>query len=330
MTSEPSPALASSSSAYAEPFAELVPGAHIAFKISTNRVHATVLHVYRPFTMSAVLRVRVVEAHGTALAPGSEAILKLYNRRFLNNVREELDPPAPWSPELDRAYAQWLRDVADGKAQAVDFDDDTGSVWTYENLSVGSLEAYLQRLALRMHSRELHAYDVLEDLQGDLIPRLYGSVTYDSHDTSTPRAAVPGILIEHIPGPTMRELVATWTARTPSPPDAQLAKICDAAVDAVEQVAQCDALINPDVRVDNVIFRGFDDTPGRSPVVVIDFTEVFTRDGESDEEWRQTKVDNDEVGAIGKALTVKVATQVGLGIWTFHRILPITAAQLRK
>lgn len=120
----------------------------------------------------------------------------------------------------------------------------------------------------------------------------------------------------------MRELVATWTARTPRLPDAELARACDAAVSTVERLAQSDTLINVDVRIDNIIFRGFDDASGRSPVVVIDFTETFVRDDESDDDWRQWKKDVDEIGAIGQPLTVKVRNHVGVGIWTHRGLRP--------
>ena len=75
---------------------------------------------------------------------------------------------------------------------------------------------------------------MLAELQGDLVPRLYGTVAYRAPgDTS----AVPGVLIEYVPGPTLRELVATWATRTPRPPDAELARVCEAAVSLVERIA---------------------------------------------------------------------------------------------
>lgn len=164
---------------------------------------------------------------------------------------------------------------------------------------------------------------MLSDLQGDLIPQLYGTVSYCDASTS-----VPGILIDYVPGPTMREVVATWSARSPRPPDAELARACEAAVDAMERVAQNDALVNRDVRIDNVIFRGLDDARGRSSAVVIDLAGCVAQDDRPLEDWRQWKRDMDEVGAVGQVLTFKVARQVGLGIWTYRGMRPLTESNL--
>lgn len=315
----------STSDIAAQPFPEFVPGAEIVFDLAAKQVQATVVHVYHPFTMSAVLRVRLSGTQNIAgdLPPDSEAILKLFDRRFMNNDREDFRPPAPWSPKRDRAYAQWQQDLADGTVQPVDFDADDSDVeqsdWDFSDLSPGCLEGYLQHVAMTMYSREVHAYGVLSDLQGDLIPRLYGTVSYRDASTS-----VPGILIEYVPGPTMREVVATWSARSPRPLDAELARACEAAVDAMERVAQNDALVNRDVRIDNVIFRGLDD----ARAVVIDLAGCVAQDDRPLEDWRQWKRDMDEVGAIGQVLTFKVARQVGLGIWTYRGILPVLESDL--
>ncbi|EJD50587.1 hypothetical protein AURDEDRAFT_84326 [Auricularia subglabra TFB-10046 SS5] len=312
------------------PFADLVAGMELTFDLTaaseTISVQAMVTHAYRPFTMSPVVRVQLSEAQDADLPP--EAILKFYDRRTLINIREELRPPALWSPEKEYSYAQWLQDLADGRAHPIDFDEaEDDPEWKLSDLSPGCLEGYLHYTAAGMYSREVHAYDILAAFQGDCIPRLYGTLTY--RDSLTPAYAIPGILIEYIPGPTMRELVATWTSRTPRLPDAELARACEAAVDTMERVTQNDGLINRDVRIDNVIFRGFDDAGARAPVVLIDIAECLPHDSRPLADWREWKKRTDEVGAIGQPLTFKVARQVGLGIWTWRRMHPLTAFNLQ-
>ncbi|EJD50586.1 hypothetical protein AURDEDRAFT_160486 [Auricularia subglabra TFB-10046 SS5] len=289
------------------PFADLVAGAELTFDLTTTSatisVQAVVTHAYRPFTMSPVVHVHLSQAQDATLP--SEAILKFYDRRTLINIRENVRQPALWSPERESEYTQWLQDLADGRAQPIDFAEAVDeSDWSLSDLSPGCLEGFMQWTAAGMHSREVHAYNVLAALQGDCVPRFYGTLTY--RDSLTPAYAVPGILIEYIPGPTLRELIATWTVQTPR---AELVRACEAAVDTIERVTQNDTLVNRDVRIDNVVFRGFDDAGARAPFVVIDFAACLPYDSRPLVDWLEWKKDIDEVGAIGQPLTIKVARQ---------------------
>ncbi|EJD40535.1 hypothetical protein AURDEDRAFT_115824 [Auricularia subglabra TFB-10046 SS5] len=230
-------------------------------------------------------------------------ILKLYDRRFMNNMREDEDPPVPWSPEKDAEYAQWVQDVADGTVPPTDFEDPM--LWEREAVTGGRFEGFLQHDARKMYAQEVAAYGVLAGVQGDLVPRLYGTVAYRD---------VPGILLEYIPGPTMRELVATWSARIPRPPDSELVRLCEAAVSVMERIAPRYEIINHDVRIDNFICR---DAGGRSPVVLIDLAQCEQRGDQTDEAWREWKVNANEIGAIGQVLAQKVEQHVGPDVWHY-------------
>ncbi|EJD40536.1 hypothetical protein AURDEDRAFT_90941 [Auricularia subglabra TFB-10046 SS5] len=264
-------------------------------------VEATIVHAYHPFTMSAVLRVQP----GKADLP-QDLILKLFDRRFMNNIREDEDPPADWSPEKDADYAQWLQDLTIGKEQPTDFEDST--LWDREEVTGERFEGFLQHEALKFYAQEVAAYDVLSELQGDLIPRFYGTVAYRD---------IPGILLEYVPGPTLREIVATWTARTPRLPDAELARVCEAAVSVMGRIAWRYEIINLDVRIDNFICCADGGSMGRSPVVLIDLAQCEKHGKETDEEWREWKAGLDEIGAVGQVIGMKVRQQVGPDVWHY-------------
>ena len=292
--------------------------------------------------MSPVLLVSLVQ-HTTLTNGGVEvplpttAIVKLYDRRCLSNVREEFDEGTPWSLDKEKEYQQYLDDVASGAVKQGDFDSPT-FMWD-NDVSDGEFEAYLQRLSQKMFDAERTTYERLRELQGKKIPRVYGAVEYRISipgargDGSTVTETIPGLLLEYVSSLSLRKLVATWTARNPPLPNYVLTSLCEEAVKVVDRISDFDVL-NQDVRVDNFLIREpFVETASPSShgektvivedaVVLIDLGQCrLRREDESEEEWVEAKRSQDETGAIGFVLLGLVREFVGQDVWTYERSL---------
>ena len=232
-----------------------------------------VVQAFRPFTMSPVLLVSLAEPSASAPSlptPPSQAILKLFDRRCLSNIREKHDDDKPWSLDKERELRKYLAAVAAGTIEPSGDFDDPLYLWGEEELSDGEFEAYLQHQAKKDFDIERKAYKRLRALQGRKIPRVYGTVEYEVNIAlpalpdadpseslmvmSTRGEIVPGLLLEYIPSATLRQLVVGWTARDPPLPGAVLAALCDEVVRVVDRVSDFDVL-NEDVRMDNFLIR---------------------------------------------------------------------------
>ncbi|KAI1787460.1 hypothetical protein LXA43DRAFT_1165562 [Ganoderma leucocontextum] len=283
----------------------------------------TIAKAFRPFTLSPVLLVsELVQPLTSSRRPGPGqlslpacAILKLYDRRCLVNARDTHDKGLPWSLDKEREYRQYLAAVATGGAVApADFDSPT-----YWDTPVphGEFEAYLAHTAQKVFAAERTAYDRLRPLQGKKLPTVYGTV--------------PGLLLEYVPSLTLRELVATWTARSPPLPNRVLTALCEEAVRVVDRVSDFDVL-NEDVRMDNFLIRQpflASSLHGEEPaqvvedaVVLIDLGQCrLRREDESEDEWVDAKWLQDEAGAAGCVVLSLIHKFVGDDVWTYKRSL---------
>ncbi|KAI1783132.1 hypothetical protein LXA43DRAFT_956618 [Ganoderma leucocontextum] len=298
----------------------------------------TIEKAFRPFTLSPVLLVSL--AHPSSTSPDGQvslpasAILKLYDRRCLVNNRETYDEGEPWSLDKEREYQRYLDDVATGAVARADFA--SPRYWRDDRfISDGEFEAYLQHTAQKVFHAELATYERLRALQGSKIPRLYGVVEYEvvipdaCSDGSAVTETVPGLLLEYIPSLTLRELIATWTARDPPLPNGTLATLCEEVVKVVDRVSDFDVL-NKDVRMDNFLIRqpflassshgGEDPAVVDDAVVLIDLGQCRLRGkDESEEEWEEAKWLEDEADAAGVVTLSLVRKFVGDEVWTYKR-----------
>nr|VWO96103.1 N/A [Ganoderma boninense] len=292
----------------------------------------TIVKAFRPFTLSPVLLVSLDQSsapsHDQAALP-TTAILKLYDRRCLTNIREEFDEGASWSLGKEREYRQYLDDVATGTVPSGDFASQT-FMWDNE-VSDGEFEAYLQFQAQKVFNAERMAYERLHALQGKKIPKLYGLVGHEISisdargDGTTVTESIPGLLLEYIPGPTLRQLVATWKARDPPLPNTVLTTLCEEAVRGVDRISDFDVL-NEDVRIDNFLIREpFVDSSSavvEDAVVLIDLGQSRLRGkDESEDDWTKAKWSQDETGAVGFVTLGLVREFVGQDVWSYKRSL---------
>jgi len=223
------------------------------------------------------------------------------------NFREEMDNNQSWSETKEVAYWQHLKDP-----RHESFDE--------EDMSDGEFEAYLEERSQLFYKQEKQTYERLKEGQGTWLPKLYCSVSISRPDGTT----VKGLLLEYIPSISLRDFVSTWTSRVPPLPIDLLKRVGDTAVALIDRVSDFDVL-NRDVRIDNVLIRESalnveEVEPEPYPVVLIDLADCRLRQpDESDEDWRKAKRDQDESGAMGCVLLMKVEQQIGKDIWTYKR-----------
>ncbi|KIJ99335.1 hypothetical protein K443DRAFT_680070 [Laccaria amethystina LaAM-08-1] len=269
----------------------------------TFSISAEVTHAFYPFTMSPVVRVSLLDP---ASMGASEAVLKLYDYRCMANVREEMDDNRSWSETKELAYQQHLKDPRESLHE--------------EDMSDGEFEAYLEEQSQLFYKQEKQTYERLKEGQGTWLPKLYCSVSISRPDGTT----VKGLLLEYIPSISLRDFVSTWTSRVPPLPIDLLKRVADTAVALIDRASDFDVL-NLDVRIDNVLVRESaldvgEAEPEPYPVVLIDLAGCRLRQpDEPDEEWRKAKRDQDESGAMGCVLLMKVEQQIGKDIWTYER-----------
>jgi hypothetical protein len=161
-------------------------------------------------------------------------------------------------------------------------------------MKMGQREAFLHHYSCKLYSREVRAYESLQDLQERMIPNFLASVRLPSCDTDIPQQFlkyfdIRGILIEYIEGFGLSKL-ETKT------PQSQWQVICDNAIHIVNHIGDHE-ILNNNVCPENFLVRS--NPGGKYQVFQIDFSETHHRDGLAWGTWRDWKYCVDEEGAVG-------------------------------
>ena len=259
----------------------------------------TVIKLIQPVTISPVMEVMLQSESGLE----TKAILKLYDRRFATGLRRHAKVE-PWTPATEEIYKQY---VLQGRAEKLfqlldepsddekicdsDFDDEEERD---DNLKMGQNECFLHYYSCKLYSREVRAYESLQDLQERMIPKFLARVRLPSRDTDIPEQFrkyfdIRGILIEYIEGFNLSELET-------KAPKSQWQVICDDALRIINLIGDYE-IMNNDVRAENFLVRT--NPEGKYQVFQIDFSETHHRDGLPLEIWREQKYTKDEEGAVG-------------------------------
>ncbi|KDN46578.1 hypothetical protein RSAG8_04231, partial [Rhizoctonia solani AG-8 WAC10335] len=243
---------------------------------------ARVVHIYSPFTMSSAMKVALTPQSANMMLPG-EAVLKVYDRRFADGIREEyeIDPP---TYKGEARYAEYLRsgNVAQTEDQIYEIaeqlpEDDPNHLELAEHLTAILIKPFFES--------EKTTYSVLSSLQGKYIPKFYGTTRFLDGSSPGLDTSVPGILVEFIPGTNLSRI---------DPTSIDLHAVCSTAVDIVNLYSDLNVL-NRDVRFENFIVK-----PSGSEIVMIDFGHCrLRRDDEDDQAWKEAKWDEDEEGCVG-------------------------------
>ncbi|KAF2234187.1 hypothetical protein EV356DRAFT_515618 [Viridothelium virens] len=241
--------------------------------------------------------------------PSSVFVLKLYDRRFAEQLRQDHDAGL-WSPQIEDEYRKF---VHDGSATAF-FDlcsEKDGVEWAWKHeagkeWSQAQREAYLQYSCLKFCRTESSVYNGLSDMEGHVIPRLWAMVRMRSSSAHTPSAHTlphdyfdcPGILLEYIEGFPLTDIAL-------NAPREDWQKICEDAIQIINRIGDRH-IRNKDVKTRSFIVRK-DPQLETFSVFMIDFGECVLRNqDESEYEWRKWKAMQDEEGAIGMVMQRKL------------------------
>ncbi|KXX73193.1 Casein kinase I RAG8 [Madurella mycetomatis] len=268
-----------------------------------QEVKVKIKNLQQPWTLSCGMVVDVLRCEETttkAVSGTQTAFLKLYDWRFAAQYRDDQGVES-WTEESAAAYTdyvlsskvdEFLRRLSDKQ-----FRDDTEEDW-----EAGQNEAALANDMHDMHCAETTVYSRLLGIQGKTVPRVIVFVeldiapgNVDLNDRQRRHFQIKGILLQYIPGFSLRDL------GTKAPPGSWQ-EIVDQAVEIARSLGDHDVL-NKDVRPDNFIVS-HRASNGNSPegfkVFMIDFGQSrVRRDDESDFDWGRAKWRQDEEGAVG-------------------------------
>lgn len=218
-----------------------------------------ILRAYTPFTTSVVCLVRIISLSTSPPVAGlpETCVLKLYDRRYAINARETFDAGRLYSAAKEAAYQRFLQ------AAVADPSIEEKTIWQLsEEEDEGGVEAYLERSCQKQYIAEMGAYGDLAELQGTLIPTLYGSVRYrlaaplpsSSPVGGTPspiRYGVNGILIAHIPSTTLEAYLTAAMQSDPIPYD-YISDVCDQVIKLMDRLDNFKVL-NQDCGMRNIL-----------------------------------------------------------------------------
>lgn len=258
-------------------------------EVSTN---ARIIKLFEPFTLSCVMVVRISCPN---LTLEGDMVLKLFDRRFATQLRED-DNIRPWTPEIERAYHQFVNDGGASRFIA-DLNNDDDTAQQGETWNSSQDETYLYDTVSDLYQTEIEVYDALEDMQGDDIPQLLAyviipGVKLTEKEPERRYIGVSGILLQYVEGFPLTNL-ADHTPRE------AWQSICEKAIQILHRMSD-HGILNEDVKTRSFIVRKEGSAEGGYKVFMIDFAVCnFRKDYADDAEWNEEKAIQDEEGAVG-------------------------------
>ncbi|KAJ6505750.1 hypothetical protein C8R47DRAFT_967753, partial [Mycena vitilis] len=244
-------------------------------------LNVTILRLFTPFTCAVVLVARVLDPP-SGLAIPNEFILKLNDRRF--GYRDSYRPNLYWQPEIEGLLRQQIvKILSQARSHPIPakYYSRTDEDGPEEGWDGWELELFVWTLKHRGYLQEALAYRYLEGIQGSYIPRLYGTVRHGiaSGQPFVHPAVdfVPGLAIEHIPGPNVGDLKVGVDLTKDT---AQL--VSRRIIDAVAKIQSLYCL-HDDIRLPNFVLKNWPHDP---QPVVIDFGNASVLEpGMSVDDW---------------------------------------------
>jgi hypothetical protein len=316
-----------------KPSCPYVPGSEIVLNTPDSDIplKAVIIKTF-PATLSCCMVIRFVEP--AIFKNTSECVLKLYDRRFSNQLRTDWSATL-WTPELENKYQNF---VACSEAEEYfsywDAEKERYIDWSavyvphHERWNAAKLEAYLQWKAVGSFETEKKAYERMADLQGEDVPRIFGEVvlgqpaafrgkdqvdaaesgkdeaevaqedssstTSSEGDRNPQTVNIPGILMQYIDGFLLSDLHE-------HPPRDRWQSIVDSALKKLNRTQDC-GIFNIDAQT-----RSFLVDPLTLEVMMIDFGIVrFREDFEDDEEWETYLCNPSQEKAIGAMMKINL------------------------
>ncbi|KAJ6506250.1 hypothetical protein C8R47DRAFT_1315737 [Mycena vitilis] len=230
-----------------------------------------IIKAYSPFTSAVVLLVKPLDVLPSLSVP-KQFILKLADRRF--GYRDQERPQLVWKPEIEPQLRNEIRNLigpGPGPSNPIPPKYDgiyapelpNGDVLPWDGWE---LEVHVWAWKHASYVGEALAYRHLRDLQGDCIPRLYGTVRLPIATNTTflhPSVDfVSGLAMEHMRGPNMGDVkpgvdISEDVAQRTS----------QRLIDNVARIRDAYCRHN-DLRLPNIVLRHFPHDPWP---VIIDF-----------------------------------------------------------
>ncbi|KAJ7153291.1 hypothetical protein C8R46DRAFT_1301638, partial [Mycena filopes] len=266
-------------------------------------LNVKIMKTFTPFTCAVAMLAQTVDPPAHLKIP-EQFILKLSDRRC--GYRDEERPELVWNPSIETELRAKIRELI-GPARSTPLPpmysrswaphpedpDDVGPEW-----EGWELEVHIWLSKQWMYLREALAYRHLRALQGDCIPRLYGTVRHPISSGPFVHPLVdfvPGLAIEYIPGPSMvvvkggvdlsREASETTSRRL------------------IDNVAKLRGLYcrHNDLAFRNVVLRNWPHDP--DPVIIDFGSASVIKPGEPPEKWAGCVDEVDEIRAIQSMAT---------------------------
>jgi hypothetical protein len=239
----------------------------------------------------------VVEVDHPALASKGYMVLKLYDRRWIPEFR--IDGGAEvWTPKIENEFNQFMNDSRSAQF-LVDLQADKEIMTPYsQQFSDAQSEAFMNEVMRDLYKTEVRAYDTLSDVQGNVVPRLFGLVTISSSPSVQPgsldqHTAMPGLLLQYVRGFSLEHLAS-------HAPRALWQGICDDALQNLQVIGKR-GVLDGDVHARNVIVKKF--AAGHYKPFIIDFAiSKFRADFDDEKSWRKAQAEEDEEGELGHGM----------------------------
>ena len=259
------------------------------FTPTLTKIIAKVVKLFQPVTVSPVM---LVEVEGE----NSTMVLKLYDRRCCPKLRDDI--PYDWNEVAENDYKSF---VESGEADKFKPGCMHSPRPGHPGWLITQYEKWLHDRCSKLYASEVKAYDLLRQMQGKNIPKLFATVTlqYDSSSQNKYQHyfEAPGILMEYIQGINLMDICdhldsSLWVS------------IVESATSLVGRMGDLN-FINYDVHPSHVFVREvkYQNKSHYEPVM-IDFAISRIRGAnESDEDWYEDKLDWDEENVIGQIMS---------------------------
>ena len=260
-----------------------------SFTPSSTKIIARVVKIFQPVTVSLVMLVEV-DGEGTTM------VLKLYDRRCCPKLRDKVR--YDWNEVAEDEYKSF---VESGEADKFKPGCMHSPRPGHPGWLITQYEKWLHDRCSKLYASEVKAYDLLRQMQGKNIPKLFATVTlqYDSSSQNKYQHyfEAPGILMEYIQGINLMDICdhldsSLWVS------------IVESATSLVGRMGDLN-FINYDVHPSHVFVREvkYQNKSHYEPVM-IDFAISRIRGAnESDEDWYEDKLDWDEENVIGQIMS---------------------------
>ena len=273
---------------------------HLGTDTSENWFLKVTIEKVWPITQAVVMLVGVDETSNISERLPKRAILKMYDRRYTNNIRNDRKfdeynllserhyqslvtegwPSACHDSYVDQLLTKLESEVSEGEDDDQDEDDqdfDEEENQVFQRVRAWSQESLLQQDILDVWATEHATYERLVSMQGNEIPTLYAAKLFDAPDKPSDLPFLPcgGLLLEYIDGQSLEDAAQHM-------PPSTFNKIYQSILSTIHKMVRL-GVVNHDAAARDWLLRKSVEL-GYQPVQV-DFGLTQIQEHESLQEW---------------------------------------------